>query len=93
MGGFLLFNGPFSRITFGLFEDSGYIIVISAILALIICYNIYSYNVVSYKFKILADGIILIMSLHKSLPGEETEAALSLMEAVHSISRISKQGI
>ena len=32
------------------------------------------------------------MSLHKSLPGEEIEAAVFLMEVVRSTFRISKQG-
>ena len=36
--------------------------------------------------------MFLIMNLHKSLPGAETEAAVFLTEAVLSTSRTSKQG-
>ena len=77
MGGFLLFVGPFSRMTFGLFEDSGYVLI--------------NFDLVTH-LDYNADGMFLIMNLHKSLPGAETEVAVFLMEAVLSTSRTSKQG-
>ena len=49
----------------------------------------FNWHCIAYSF---ADGIFLIMNLHKSLPGAETEAAVFLMEAVLSTSRTSKQG-
>ena len=45
------------------------------------------------KIQFNADGIILIILLHKSWPGDETEVAVFPMEAVLSTFRISKQGL
>jgi hypothetical protein len=43
-----------------------------------------------WTLNLFADGIFLIMVLHKSLPGGETEAAVFLMEAVLSTFKTSK---